>query len=159
MSAATTEWLGDHRAGARCERCRARIEPARPRRTLTLMDGMILVAATALALTIHRWSFPSSPQLPGWLHRVSLAVFLLWVYYSAMIFLLGAEFTQVYARTRGSDIRPDRRQKHDGQSSPDDPPPADELPDGRFSRGEPCHGRVRTAGPRRRWDRLPGTSR
>lgn len=30
----------------------------------------------------------------------SLAVFLLWVYYSAQIFLLGAEFTHVYARAR-----------------------------------------------------------
>jgi membrane protein len=52
----------------------------------------------------------------------SLAIFLLWIDYSAMIFLLGAEFTQVYARTWGTDIRPDRRQKHDGQSGPDDSP-------------------------------------
>jgi membrane protein len=32
----------------------------------------------------------------------SLAVFLLWVYYSAQIFLLGAEFTSIYSNTRGS---------------------------------------------------------
>jgi len=32
----------------------------------------------------------------------SLAVLLLWVYYSAQIFLLGAEFTWVYAHTFGS---------------------------------------------------------
>jgi membrane protein len=31
----------------------------------------------------------------------SLAVFLLWVYYSAQIFLLGAEFTSIYSNTRG----------------------------------------------------------
>jgi membrane protein len=37
----------------------------------------------------------------------SLAVLLLWVYYSAQIFFLGAEFTQVYARTEGS-----RRHEH-----------------------------------------------
>ncbi len=37
----------------------------------------------------------------------SLAILLLWVYYSAMIFLLGAEFTQVYARRRGHGIEPD----------------------------------------------------
>jgi membrane protein len=30
----------------------------------------------------------------------SLAVFLLWVYYSAQIFLLGAEFTRLYANAR-----------------------------------------------------------
>jgi membrane protein len=32
----------------------------------------------------------------------SLAVFLLWVYYSAQIFLFGAEFTSIYSNTRGS---------------------------------------------------------
>jgi membrane protein len=32
----------------------------------------------------------------------SLVVILLWIYYSAQIFLFGAEFTQVYARTHGS---------------------------------------------------------
>jgi membrane protein len=31
-----------------------------------------------------------------------LIVLLLWVYYSAQIFLLGAEFTKVYANTHGS---------------------------------------------------------
>ncbi|WP_036478643.1 YihY/virulence factor BrkB family protein [Myxosarcina sp. GI1] len=39
----------------------------------------------------------------------SLAVFLAWVYYSALIILIGAEFTQVYARMYGSDIRPGKR--------------------------------------------------
>ncbi len=33
-------------------------------------------------------------------------VILLWVYYSAQIFLFGAEFTQVFARQRGSKIEP-----------------------------------------------------
>ena len=37
----------------------------------------------------------------------SLAVLLVWIYYSAMIFFLGAEFTQVYADRRGSGIQPD----------------------------------------------------
>ena len=32
----------------------------------------------------------------------SLVVVLVWVYYSAQIFLMGAEFTWVYARTWGS---------------------------------------------------------
>lgn len=32
----------------------------------------------------------------------SFVVFLVWIYYSAHIFLIGAEMTQVYARTRGS---------------------------------------------------------
>lgn len=39
----------------------------------------------------------------------SIGVFLLWVYYSAQIFLLGAEFTAIYSRTRGSrDDGPER---------------------------------------------------
>jgi membrane protein len=29
-------------------------------------------------------------------------VVLIWVYYSAQLFFLGAEFTKIYARTRGS---------------------------------------------------------
>lgn len=37
----------------------------------------------------------------------SLAVILVWVYYSAMIFFLGAEFTQVWARHLGRRIHPD----------------------------------------------------
>jgi membrane protein len=32
----------------------------------------------------------------------SMVVLLIWIYYSAQIFLLGAEFTWVYARTLGS---------------------------------------------------------
>ncbi len=38
----------------------------------------------------------------------SLIIFLAWVFYSAQILLLGAEFTQVYARKYGRTIRPDR---------------------------------------------------
>ena len=37
----------------------------------------------------------------------SLAVILIWVYYSAQISFLGAEFTQVYANTFGSHVVPD----------------------------------------------------
>jgi membrane protein len=36
----------------------------------------------------------------------SLVVVLLWVYYSAQIIFVGAEFTQVYARRCGREIRP-----------------------------------------------------
>lgn len=40
----------------------------------------------------------------------SLVVILLWVYYSAQIIFLGAEFTQVYARKYGSEIIPKKPQ-------------------------------------------------
>ncbi len=36
----------------------------------------------------------------------SLALILLWTYYSALIFLLGVEFTQVWVRHRGRDVPP-----------------------------------------------------
>jgi uncharacterized BrkB/YihY/UPF0761 family membrane protein len=39
----------------------------------------------------------------------SLIVVLLWIYYSAQIFLLGAEFTKVYASHHGSHQRGQRR--------------------------------------------------
>lgn len=38
----------------------------------------------------------------------SLAVVLIWVYYSSMILLFGAEFTQAWAEHRGRGIRPER---------------------------------------------------
>lgn len=38
----------------------------------------------------------------------SVVVFLLWVFYSAQILFMGAEFTQVYARRFGAGIRPDK---------------------------------------------------
>ena len=38
----------------------------------------------------------------------SLAVLLVWLYYSAQIFLFGAEFTKVYANRFGSGIVPDK---------------------------------------------------
>ena len=41
----------------------------------------------------------------------SLVVLLLWVYYSAQIIFLGAEFTQVYARKYGSEIVPKKRKQ------------------------------------------------
>lgn len=38
----------------------------------------------------------------------SLAVILIWIYYSAVILFFGAEFTQVYASSRGTEITPAR---------------------------------------------------
>ncbi|XQQ05057.1 MAG: YihY/virulence factor BrkB family protein [Leptolyngbya sp. IPPAS B-1204] len=38
----------------------------------------------------------------------SIVIILLWVFYSAQILLIGAEFTQVYARRRGSGLRPSK---------------------------------------------------
>jgi membrane protein len=38
----------------------------------------------------------------------SVVVFLLWVFYSAQILFMGAEFTQVYARRYGEGVQPDK---------------------------------------------------
>ena len=38
----------------------------------------------------------------------SLVVLLVWIFYSAQIILFGAEFTQVYAKSRGSSIEPSK---------------------------------------------------
>ena len=69
-------------------------------------DVLIGAIATALLFTMARtlinWSlrYTSISSIFG--ATGSLAVFLVWIYYSALIFFLGAEFTQVYGRTYGS---------------------------------------------------------
>jgi len=69
-------------------------------------DVWIGAAVTALLFTIGKWliglylghsSTASSYGAAG-----SLVILLLWIYYSAQILFLGAEFTQVYARKHGS---------------------------------------------------------
>ena len=60
----------------------------------------------------------------------SLVIILLWIYYSAQIFLLGAEFTKVYARRSGSPVRPTvqaqavtaEARAQEGMASPTQPP-------------------------------------
>jgi membrane protein len=47
----------------------------------------------------------------------SLVVLLFWVYYSALISFLGAEFTQVYARRYGAGIRPKKHAVRVGRKS------------------------------------------
>jgi membrane protein len=66
---------------------------------------------TALLFTIGKWalSFYLGQSAPASAYGAagSLIVLLLWVYYSAQILFLGAEFTQVYARRFGDAIEPD----------------------------------------------------
>jgi membrane protein len=73
-------------------------------------DVRIGAVATALLFTIGKaaigWYLgrPSTTSTYG--AAGSFVALLLWVYYSAQILFLGAEFTQVYARTYGSKIEP-----------------------------------------------------
>lgn len=48
----------------------------------------------------------------------SVIVFLLWVYYSAMILFFGAEITQVYAAQRGESIQPEEHAMFADQPAP-----------------------------------------
>ncbi len=45
----------------------------------------------------------------------SFAVLLIWIYYSALISFFGAEFTQVYARRHGREIRPEQHARRVGK--------------------------------------------
>lgn len=54
-----------------------------------------------IGLYLGRMTLGSTYGIAG-----SFGVFLIWVYYSALICFFGAEFTQVYARLFGSRIRP-----------------------------------------------------
>ena len=61
---------------------------------------LFLLGKFLLGLYISKGSLGSAYGAAG-----SLIIFLAWVYYSAQIILLGAEFTQVYAQMYGSKIR------------------------------------------------------
>lgn len=62
---------------------------------------LFTVGKFALSMYIGRAGVASSYGAAG-----SVVVLLLWVFYSAQILLLGAEFAQVYARRRGERLRP-----------------------------------------------------
>lgn len=73
-------------------------------------DVWIGAAATSLLFTIGRTLIGlylgRSGAASAYGAAGSLVLMLLWVYYSAQILFLGAEFTQVYAKRFGSRIRP-----------------------------------------------------
>ncbi|MFW6330206.1 MAG: YihY/virulence factor BrkB family protein [Gemmatimonadota bacterium] len=69
-------------------------------------------AATGLLFLVGNtlFGFYLSTSSPGSAYGAagSLALLLVWIYYSSMIFFFGAELTQVLARRRGEGIRPSR---------------------------------------------------
>lgn len=64
---------------------------------------LFVIGKFALGLYLGRASVASPYGAAG-----SLIVLVIWVYYAAQILFLGAEFTQVYARHRGSRIEPSK---------------------------------------------------
>lgn len=79
----------------------------------------------------------------------SLITVLLWVYYSSLIFFLGAEFTQVYASQYGSGVTPTENAEPLGVNQKRETPPperrSDERTGSRVDTGHP-NGRARSQG-------------
>ncbi|MEZ4864997.1 MAG: YihY/virulence factor BrkB family protein [Caldilineaceae bacterium] len=77
-----------------------------PERTIAWGDVWIGALATALLFSVGRYLISLymgySTVASAYGAAGSLALLLVWTYYSAQIFFLGAEFTQVYTRTYGT---------------------------------------------------------
>jgi len=77
-----------------------------PDRDLEWGDVVVGAIVTAVLFTAGKslisWYLGSSAVASSFGAAGALIVLLLWVYYSAQIFLLGAEFTKVYANSHGS---------------------------------------------------------
>jgi membrane protein len=75
-------------------------------------DVWIGAVLTAILFLIGKWALGiylgSGTAASAYGAASSLITLLLWIYYSSQILLFGAEFTQVYARVSGADIRPDK---------------------------------------------------
>ncbi len=70
-------------------------------RGATITGGLFVVGNVLLGLYLAHSDAGSAYGAAG-----SLALILIWIYYSCMIFFLGAEVTQVLARRRGEEIQP-----------------------------------------------------
>ena len=77
-----------------------------PRAPIAWSDVWVGAAVTALLFEFGKFLIGlyigKAALTSGFGAAGSLVVLLVWVYYSAQIFLLGAEFTWVYAQERGS---------------------------------------------------------
>jgi membrane protein len=77
-----------------------------PDRHLEWRDVIVGAAVTAVLFTVGKagigWYIGSSAVASSYGAAGALIVVLLWIYYSTQIFLLGAEFTKIYANRHGS---------------------------------------------------------
>jgi membrane protein len=77
-----------------------------PDRRLEWRDVIVGAVVTGILFTIGKsligWYIGSSAVASTYGAAGALIILLLWVYYSAQIFLLGAEFTKIYANRHGS---------------------------------------------------------
>jgi len=83
-----------------------------PRVKIAWRDVWVGAAVTSLLFAIGKfligYYLGTSSMASGFGAAASIVVLLVWVYYSTQIFLLGAEFTWVYAHERGSRRGQDR---------------------------------------------------
>jgi membrane protein len=74
-------------------------------------DVWIGASVTALLFTIGKWLLGlylgNQTMTSAYGAAGSLVVLLIWIFYSAQIFFVGAEFTQVYARRAGEGVVPE----------------------------------------------------
>jgi membrane protein len=89
-----------------------------PDKDLQWRDVITGAIVTAFLFTIGKsligWYLGSSSVASGYGAAGALIVIMLWTYYSAQIFLLGAEFTKVYAHQHGSQAFADRCERAGG---------------------------------------------
>jgi membrane protein len=99
-----------------------------PDKQLEWRDVLIGSIFTALLYTVGKTAIAlyvgSSQVASSYGAASALVVLLLWVYYSAQIFLLGAEFTKVYAHRHGSQVGKVRRHFWDRLRGPAPAQPA-----------------------------------
>jgi len=100
----------------------AMIYKVMPRVNVAWSDVWIGAAVTALLFTVGKFLIGlyigKSGLASGFGAAGSLVVLLVWVYYSAQIFLMGAEFTWIYALTFGSHQEQLAEKESDDQQSP-----------------------------------------
>ena len=108
----------------------AMIYKVMPRVNIHWRDVWVGAAVTSLLFTIGKWLIGlyigKSSVASGFGAAGSLVVVLVWVYYSAQIFLFGAEFTWAYAHTYGSRRKLDRNAPVAPVDPDEEPAPAAE---------------------------------
>ena len=128
-SAWSSSWLGDWEGAAHAVNfivslalvtaMFAMIYRFMPQARIEWRDVIVGAVATALLFDVGKFAIGvyigKSAFASGFGAAASLAVLLTWVYYSAQIFLFGAEFTWAYARILGS-------HRNDPPAPPVDPP-------------------------------------
>jgi len=88
---------------------------------ITWRDVLVGAAVTALLFSVGKYliGLYLGEMSVGSVYGAagSFVVLLIWIYYSALICFFGAEFTQVYARRYGSQIRPNSQAVRIGEKS------------------------------------------